>query len=92
VLTGYDELYSYDGLYRLTDQKRGTLNGTQTAITSATFEQQWGEIQASLISPFQGLVRGFCNVPGALPQAFTSGPVGAGRVSQMNRRNRKSGD
>ncbi len=25
-----------------TDQKRGTLNGTQTAITSGTFEQQWG--------------------------------------------------
>ncbi len=42
VLTGYDELYSYDGLYRLTDQKRGTLNGTQTAITTGTFEQQWG--------------------------------------------------
>jgi len=42
VFTGYDELYSYDGLYRLTDQKRGTLNGTQTAITSGTFEQQWG--------------------------------------------------
>ena len=42
VLTGYDELYSYDGLYRLTDQKRGTLNGTQTAITSGTFQQQWG--------------------------------------------------
>jgi RHS repeat-associated protein len=42
VLTGYDELYAYDGLYRLTDQKRGTLNGTQTAITTGTFEQQWG--------------------------------------------------
>ncbi|MCX7386392.1 MAG: hypothetical protein NTX48_06970, partial [Planctomycetales bacterium] len=42
VLTGYDELYSYDGLYRLIDQKRGTLNGTQTAITTGTFEQQWG--------------------------------------------------
>jgi YD repeat-containing protein len=42
VLTGYDELYAYDGLYRLNDQKRGTLNGTQTAITSGTFEQQWG--------------------------------------------------
>ena len=42
VLTGYDELYAYDGLYRLTDQERGTLNGTQTAITSGTFEQQWG--------------------------------------------------
>ncbi len=42
VLTGYDELYSYDGLYRLTDQQRGTLNGTQTAITTGTFQQQWG--------------------------------------------------
>ncbi len=42
VLTGYDELYAYDGLYRLNDQKRGTLNGTQTAITTGTFEQQWG--------------------------------------------------
>ena len=40
ALTGYDELYSWDGLYRLTDQKRGTLTGT--AITSGTFEQQWG--------------------------------------------------
>jgi len=26
VLSGYDELYSYDGLYRLTDQQRGTRN------------------------------------------------------------------
>jgi len=42
LLAGYDELYAYDGLYRLNDQKRGTLNGTQTAITSGTFEQQWG--------------------------------------------------
>jgi RHS repeat-associated protein len=42
VLSGYDELYSYDGLYRLTDQQRGTLNGTHTAITSGTFQQQWG--------------------------------------------------
>ncbi len=42
VLTGYDELYLYDGLNRLKDQIRGTLNGTQTAITSSTFQQQWG--------------------------------------------------
>jgi len=41
VLTGYDELYLYDGLNRLSDQMRGTLNGTQTAITSSTFQQQW---------------------------------------------------
>jgi hypothetical protein len=32
----------YDGLYRLNDQKRRTLSGTQTAITTGTFEQQWG--------------------------------------------------
>ena len=42
TLTRYDELYTYDGLYRLNDQKRGTLNGTQTAITTGTFEQLWG--------------------------------------------------
>ncbi len=42
VLTGYDELYLYDGLNRLKDQIRGTLNGTQTAITTRTFQQQWG--------------------------------------------------
>jgi len=41
VFSGYDELFSYDGLYRLTDQQRGTLNGTHTAITSGTFQQQW---------------------------------------------------
>lgn len=32
----------YDALHRLADQKRGTLNGTQTAITTSTVEQQWG--------------------------------------------------
>ena len=42
VLSGYDELYQYDGLQRLKDQKRGTLNSTHTAITSSTFQQQWG--------------------------------------------------
>ena len=42
VLTGYDELYSYDGLYRLTDQKRGTLNNLQSAIINPQFAQQWG--------------------------------------------------
>ncbi|MBL8812600.1 MAG: hypothetical protein JNM43_20720 [Planctomycetaceae bacterium] len=41
-LSGYDELYLYDGLQRLKDQKRGTLNSTHTAITSSTFQQQWG--------------------------------------------------
>jgi RHS repeat-associated protein len=39
----FDELYTYDGLYRLTDMKRGRLNGTQTALNSGSenFEQQW---------------------------------------------------
>jgi len=40
VLTGYDELYHYDGLNRLKDQMRGTLNSSQTAITTKTFQQQ----------------------------------------------------
>ena len=37
----FDEFYSNDGLQRLKDMKRGTLNGTNTAITSPTFEQCW---------------------------------------------------
>ncbi len=42
VLTGYDELYAYDGLYRLNDQKHGTLNNLQSAIINPQFAQQWG--------------------------------------------------
>jgi RHS repeat-associated protein len=40
---GFDELYSYDGLYRLKLVNRGTLNSTQTAIVSGTgtFNQCW---------------------------------------------------
>jgi RHS repeat-associated protein len=40
-MTGYDELYGYDQLQRLQTLGRGTLNGTQTAITSPTFGQDW---------------------------------------------------
>jgi RHS repeat-associated protein len=40
-MTGYDELYGYDQLQRLQTLGRGTLNGTQTAITSPTFGQTW---------------------------------------------------
>ena len=40
-MAGYDELYGYDQLQRLQDLGRGTLNGTQTAITSPTFGQDW---------------------------------------------------
>jgi RHS repeat-associated protein len=38
----FDELYSYDGLYRLKDMERGRLNTTHTAITSQTFGECWG--------------------------------------------------
>ena len=37
----YDWLYGYDGLQRVTSGKRGTLNGTHTAITDAQFGQCW---------------------------------------------------
>ena len=39
----FDELYGYDGLYRLSQMQRGQLNSTQTAITSVTldFQQNW---------------------------------------------------
>jgi RHS repeat-associated protein len=38
----HDELYALDGIYRLKDLQRGTLNATQTAITPETFAQCWG--------------------------------------------------
>jgi YD repeat-containing protein len=37
----FDELYSYDGVQRLIDMQRGTLNGSKTAITDKQFEQDW---------------------------------------------------
>ncbi|MFV0444438.1 MAG: RHS repeat-associated core domain-containing protein [Planctomycetaceae bacterium] len=37
----YDELYSYDGLQRLGDMARGTLNSTKTGLTTETFGQCW---------------------------------------------------
>ena len=38
---GFDELYAYDGLRRLVDFDRGTLNESRTALTSLGFRQQW---------------------------------------------------
>jgi RHS repeat-associated protein len=38
----HDELYAYDGLYRLTAMRRGTLNTNQTSVTPETFAQCWG--------------------------------------------------
>ena len=42
VLSNLDELYGYDGVYRLDTMERGTLNGTQTAITDLKLKQEWG--------------------------------------------------
>ncbi|MEX2119699.1 MAG: hypothetical protein WD847_08900 [Pirellulales bacterium] len=38
---GFDELYSYDGLYQLKDFERGDLNAGKTAITGLAFAQEW---------------------------------------------------
>ena len=37
----FDEIYTYDGVHRLKQMARGTLNGSQTALTSSTFGQCW---------------------------------------------------
>jgi RHS repeat-associated protein len=38
----HDELYFYDGLYRLKDMQRGTLSSNQTVIAPLTLAQCWG--------------------------------------------------
>ena len=38
------ELYAYDGLNRLQDAQRGTLNGNKDAITALAFRQFWGHL------------------------------------------------
>ena len=37
----FDELYSYDGLYRLEDMKRGRVSGDKSSIANRQFEQWW---------------------------------------------------
>ena len=37
----HDELYSYDGLHRLVDSKRGDLTSGHTTISSKNFAQDW---------------------------------------------------
>ena len=37
----FDEFYTNDGLHRLKDMQRGTLNGTNSGITSPTLKQCW---------------------------------------------------
>ena len=39
--TGFDELYSYDGLHRLTATARGTLTSGAAPITTPTLQQGW---------------------------------------------------
>jgi RHS repeat-associated protein len=38
----HDELYTYDGLHRLTDADRGNLDGSHTSISSKNFAHEWG--------------------------------------------------
>ncbi len=42
VATGNDELYSYDGMQRLTDMSRGALTNNNQSIANMTLAQQWG--------------------------------------------------
>jgi RHS repeat-associated protein len=37
----FDELYTYDGVHRLKDMVRGTLNSGHTGLTSETFAESW---------------------------------------------------
>ena len=37
----FDEIYHYDQIHRLKTMDRGTLNGSQTGLTSTTFGQCW---------------------------------------------------
>lgn len=37
----YDEVYTYDGVQRLQNMQRGSLNSTQTGINSPIFQQCW---------------------------------------------------
>jgi len=43
----FDELYAYDGIYRLSDFQRGNLNSSDNGIDSGTlnFEQDWASIR-----------------------------------------------
>ncbi len=38
----FDELYSYDGMQRLTDMSRGALTNNNQSIANMTLAQQWG--------------------------------------------------
>jgi len=39
--SNFDEVYSYDGINRLTDFDRGTINGAKDALSTLKFAQEW---------------------------------------------------
>lgn len=66
---GFDQLYGYDGLNRLTAMEQGTLNSGNTAISSATLTQDWTLDQTGNWSDFNQTVQN------ALAQTRTHNPV-----------------
>ncbi|WP_146561198.1 RHS repeat domain-containing protein [Posidoniimonas corsicana] len=58
---GYDQLYGYDGLNRLTSMEQGTLNAGNDAISSATLTQDWTLDQTGNWDNFQQGVVGTLN-------------------------------
>ena len=62
---GFDELYGYDGLYRLKSANRGTLNSTQTAIST------WNRDFQPMLEP--RCYRQLEGIPGGRHRAMVSG-------------------
>jgi YD repeat-containing protein len=57
VGAGFDELYGYDGLNRLTSMQRGTLNSANTGLSSgSTLTQNWALDQTGNWSGFNQTV------------------------------------
>jgi RHS repeat-associated protein len=69
---GFDEIYDYDNLDRLTDMQRGTLNSTHTGITgTVAFQQDWTLDPTGNWSNFTTAANGTTN----LNQTRTANPV-----------------
>src|SRR5262249_25895178 len=49
----HDELYAYDGLYRLKNMQRGTLDAAGNIISAETFAQCWGLDSTGNWKPFR---------------------------------------
>jgi RHS repeat-associated protein len=69
----HDEVYDYDGLYRLNDFQRGGLNSSQTALVSEQFAQCWSLDETGNWSSFRQDSTG--NGVWDLAQVRTSNPV-----------------